>query len=92
MTTEEKFVMDGNEQADQLAKDGAEEEGGAMAAAKALTIKQLSREIYASIEDEAHFHVPVEDWNDRDEMELKKEEAWQFVRKKKKQETQDRQM
>ena len=32
MTSEEKFVLEGNEKADELAKDGAEVDGGAMAA------------------------------------------------------------
>ena len=38
---EEQFVMEGNEKADELAKDGADVDGGAMAAAKALTVQQL---------------------------------------------------
>ena len=50
MTSEDKFVMEGDEKANELAKDGAEEDGGAMAAAKALTVKQLRKRIYASTE------------------------------------------
>ena len=38
------------EKADELATYGAEGDGGAMAAAQALTIKQLRKDIYASIE------------------------------------------
>ena len=53
--------------ADELAKDGAEEDGGATAAAKALTIKQLRKYIHASMENTALFHVQVEEWKDRDE-------------------------
>ena len=37
--------MDGHEQADELARDGAEEDGGATVAAKGLTIKQLRTDI-----------------------------------------------
>ena len=41
MTADELFILEGNEKAGELVKDGAEVDGGAMAAAKALTIKQL---------------------------------------------------
>ena len=50
MTSEDKFVMEGDEKANELAKDGAEEDGGAISAAKALTVKQLRKPIYASTE------------------------------------------
>ena len=43
MTTEEKFVMEGKHKADELAKDEAEEDGGGVAAATTLTIKQLRK-------------------------------------------------
>ena len=48
VTSEEKFVM--KVKADELAKDGAEVDGGAMAAAMALTIKPLRKDICASID------------------------------------------
>ena len=41
MTSEEKFVFHVIVKADALAKEGAEEDGGAMLAAQALTIGQL---------------------------------------------------
>ena len=41
--------MKGNKTSDELAKDGAKEGGGAMAAAKAVTINQLRKDNYASI-------------------------------------------
>ena len=59
MTTEEKFVM-ANEKADKFAKDGAEVNGRAKAAAKASSIEQLRKCIYASTE-KAHFHVHIEE-------------------------------
>ena len=77
---DEKGRSNGN--ADELAKDGVEENGGPMAAAKALTIKQLRNYIYASIEYAAHFHVQVEEWKDRGETVPKEKETWQFFRKK----------
>ena len=42
----------------ELAKDGAEVDGGALAAAKALSITQLRIEMCAFIEYAAHFYVP----------------------------------
>ena len=77
--------------ADELTKDGAEMDGGALAAAKASTIKQLTDEIYASMEAEAH-RVQVAEWKDRDVTVPKEKEMWQFVWKKRRQETQDRTM
>ena len=66
MTCEETVVVEGNKTADELTKDGAEVDGRATAAAKALTIKQLRKDIYASIEYAAHFHQ-VEEWKDREQ-------------------------
>ena len=40
-TAQYEFVMEGNEKANELGKDGAEADGGAMAATQAPTIKQL---------------------------------------------------
>ena len=64
MTVGEQSVRAGNEKADELAKDGPEMDGRAMAAAKAQTTKQLRKQLYASIECAAHFHVQVEEWKD----------------------------
>ena len=58
------------------------EDGGVMAAAKALTIKQPRKDMYVSTEYAAHFHVKVEGWKDRDEIVPRERETWQFVRKK----------
>ena len=56
MTKRQTFVMDGHEKADELVEEGA----GAwwqMAAARALTIRQLREVIDASIWYAARFHV-----------------------------------
>ena len=37
-------------------------------------------EIYVLKENAPHFRVQVEKWNDRDEMEPKDKEIWQFMR------------
>ena len=76
--------MEDNEKADELAEDGAEVDGGTLAAAMALTINQLRTDTFASIAYSAHFHVQVEEWKDRDEIVPKEKEAWQIVRKKRK--------
>ena len=49
--------MEGNEKAEELAKARADAEGGQMAAAKVLTTRQSCKDMYASIEYAAHFHV-----------------------------------
>ena len=68
----QRFVMAGNKKADTLAKDGADADGGQMAAARALAIKLFRKEIDASIELAARFHVQIEEWQNRDEIVQKK--------------------
>ena len=46
--------------------EGPDVGGGHMAAVNALTITQLRKEISASTEYAAHFHVQVEQRKDRD--------------------------
>ena len=48
-TAEEHFVIEGNEKADELAKGWSGRRWRCDAAAKALTIKQLRKDILASI-------------------------------------------
>ena len=55
MTKEYNFVPEGNEKADELAKEEAEVDVGQMAAARSLTTKQVRKYNYASIEYAAHF-------------------------------------
>ena len=49
MTNMKEFVMKGNEKAEGLAKEGTDVDEGQMAAAKALTVKQSRKYMYASI-------------------------------------------
>ena len=53
----EKFVIDGNEKADELAKAGAMFSQGFVAQARASTVQQEREEVYA-----ASFHCAVEEW------------------------------
>ena len=50
MAEEQQVVLDGNEKADELAKEGAVADGVPMAAARAITIKHQRTEVYASID------------------------------------------
>ena len=80
MTSEDKLVVEVNDKADGLANDGVEVDGGAMAAVKSLTTEQLRKDINASIEYAAHFHVKVEEWKDKDELVPKRKRNFAFLR------------
>ena len=43
MTAEEQLILEGSEKADELAQDGAEVDGEAIAAARALSVRQLRK-------------------------------------------------
>ena len=73
--------MEGSAQADALAKQRADADGGQMTAAKALTTEQLRTELCASFQFAAHFHAQMEDWGDGDEIVPREKEAWFFVPK-----------
>ena len=75
VTTEEKFVMEGHEKFDELAKDGAEEDSVVMDAAKAPVeeIKLCVNCIAAPFQDQ------VEEWKDRDEGVPTEKEMWKVV-------------
>ena len=75
--------MERNEKAEELAKDGVEMFGGAKAAAKASTRKQLRKELYGSTEYAVQFHVQVEAWQDRAEIVPEEEEFWANCAKEK---------
>ena len=45
MTTEEKIVMEGIKKADELAKDGAEVDGGAMAVANVFNHQTVGKQV-----------------------------------------------
>ena len=71
MTQFERFVTEGNEKADELAK-----------AVRAETIKQEREEVYAALQYAASFHCLVEQWKDCEELRPKPVEKWIFVGKK----------
>ena len=66
----EKFVTEGNEKADELAK------AGAMLDERCI-MQQEREEVYA-----ASFHCSVEEWNDCEELRPKTKEKWIFVDQK----------
>ena len=49
MTKEQSFVVEENGKADELAKERSEVDDGQLAAARASTVKQMRKQIYASI-------------------------------------------
>ena len=78
----EKFVAEGNEKADELAKEGALLEEGFMAQTRAKTVKQEREEVRAALQYAANFHCLVEEWKDCEELKPKPKEKWIFVDKK----------
>ena len=75
MSQFEKFVVDGNEKTDELAKAGAMLAEGLMAQTRAKTVRQEREDACAALQYAASSHCLVEDWNDC-------EEKWIFVDKK----------
>ena len=64
MSQFERFVTEGNEKADELAKAGAMLDEGFMAVANAKTMQQEREEVYAALQYAARFQRLVEHWND----------------------------
>ena len=60
----EKFVSEGNEKADELAKVGAMLDEGFMAEMRTKTVQQGREEVYAALQYAASCHCLVEDWKD----------------------------
>ena len=58
----EKFVIDDNEMADELAKAGAMLDEGFMAEVRSKTFQQERGEVYAALQYAASFHCLVEEW------------------------------
>ena len=79
MTHFEKFVTDGNEKADDLAKGGAVLDEGFMAEARAKTMQQEREELYVALQFAASFHCLIEEWKDCEELKPKPKEKWSFV-------------
>ena len=60
----QKFVTEGNEKADELAKEGAVMDGGVMALIRASVVEQEREEVSAVLQYAAKFHCLVEYWHD----------------------------
>ena len=75
-----RFVTEGNEKADELAK-GAILDEGFMAEARAKTMQQEREDVYAPMQYAPSFHCFVEEWN-CEELNPKPKEKWIFVDKK----------
>ena len=82
MSQFERFVTEGTEKADELAKAGAMLDEGFMAEARAETMQQEREEVYAALQYAASFHFLVEQWKDCEELKPKPKEKWIFVDKK----------
>ena len=68
MTKIERFVTEGNEKADELAKAGAMLDEGFMAEVRAVTMKQEREAVYVALQYAASFHCLVEEWKDCEEL------------------------
>ena len=68
MSLFEKFITEGNEKADEPAKEGARLDGGDMAQVKAITVQQAREEVYAALQNAASFHCLVDEWKDYEEL------------------------
>ena len=82
MTNFERFVAEGNDKADELAKAGSMLDEGFMAEVRADTRKQEREEVYVALQYAASFHCLVEEWRDCAELRPKPKEKWSFVDKK----------
>ena len=75
----EKFVTEGNEKDDELAKEGALVDKGFMAESRAESMQQEREEVYAALQYVASFHCKVEEWKDCEELKPEPKEKWTFV-------------
>ena len=82
MTKIERFVTEGNEKADELAKAGAMLDEGSVAEARAETMRKEREEVYVALQYAASFHCLVEEWKDCEELRPKPREKWSFVDKR----------
>ena len=73
MSQFDKFVTDGNEKADELAKEGSLDEGF-MAEMREEAVQQEREEVYAALQYAASFHCLVEEWKDCEELKPKPKE------------------
>ena len=82
MTQFEKFVTEGNEKADDLAKAGAMLDEGFVVEARAKTMQLEREEVYVALQYAASFHCLVEQWKDCEELRPKPKEKLIFVTRK----------
>ena len=61
-------LTEGNEKADELAKDGAKMDGGGMTQITASTVQQRKEKVYAALQYAGSFHCLVEEWHDGEEL------------------------
>ena len=82
MSHSEKFVTNGNEKADELAKAGAMLDEGFMAERRAKTAQQERGEVHAALQFAASFRCLVERMETTEELKPKPKQKWIFVDKK----------
>ena len=82
MTKIERFVTEGNQKADELAKAGAMLDEGFMAEVTAVSVKQEREEVYVALQYTASFNCLVEEWKDCEELRPKPKEKLIFVDKR----------
>ena len=64
----ERFVVERNGKADELATEGGSLDGAVIAENYARVVKQAGMKGHATVEYAAHVHACVENWTDRDEI------------------------
>ena len=74
-----RFIVEGNEKADELAKEGAMMDVGVMAQVRAIKVQQEREHVYATLQDGISFHCLVEEWKESEELKPKRKEKWTFV-------------
>ena len=82
MSQFEKFVTEGNEKADELAKEGAMLDEGFLAEARGKAVQQERKDVYAALQSAASIHCFVEQWKGCEQLKPKSREKWIFVDKK----------
>ena len=76
MSQFERFVTEDSEKADELAKAGTMLDERFLAEARAETMQQERKEVYAALQHAASFHCLVEQWKDCEELTPKPNEKW----------------
>ena len=82
MSQFERFVTEGTEKADDLAKARTMLDEGFMAEAKAGTVQQEREEVHAAFQYAASLHCLVEQSKECEELKPKPKEKWRFVDRK----------